>query len=151
MGAPALNLPSTQEVDAAQAAVDALRGLDLHGQPTRVRLASPDRPDEVEVILPAEALHLLLRILTHMASGHAVTVMPVEAELTTQQAADLLGVSRPYLVRLLDDGVIAHHKVGTHRRVKAVDVIEYKKRDDADRRSALDELAAEAQALDLGY
>lgn len=151
MGAAAFNLPSEQAVDAAQAAVDVLRGLDLGGRPTRVRVGAPDRADEVEVTLPAEALHLLLRILTHMASGHAVTVMPVEAELTTQQAADLLGVSRPYLVRLLDEGTIPHHKVGTHRRVKAVDVIEYKRRDDADRRSALDALAAEAQALDLGY
>lgn len=151
MGAAAFNLPSAQEADVAQAAIDALRNIDLHGQPTQVRLCSADRPEEVEVTLPGEAVHLLIRILTHMASGHAVTVMPIEAELTTQQAADLLGVSRPYLVRLLDEGAIPHHKVGTHRRVRAVDLAEYKKRDDAERRQAADELAAEAQNLDLGY
>jgi excisionase family DNA binding protein len=86
-----------------------------------------------------------------MANGHAVTVMPVQAELTTQQAADLLGGSRPYLVRLLEDGRIPFHKVGTHRRVRAADVMQYKARRRGESRQVLDELTREAQDLGLGY
>ncbi len=150
MSVAAFSLPNEQEVDEAQAAVDVLRDVEAH-RPTRFRLVGAEPSDEVDVTLPGEAFHLLVRILTHMASGHAVTVLPVEAELTTQQAADLLGVSRPFLVKLLDGGVIPHHKAGTHRRVRAVDLMDYKTRDDAERRGVADELAAEAQRLGLGY
>ncbi len=150
MSALAFDLPDEQQVSEAQAAVDILRRV-TSSHASRVRLAIDDPASEVEVTLPRETLHLLMRILTHMASGHAVTIMPVEAELTTQQAADLLGVSRPFLVKLLDEGTIPHHKVGTHRRVRAVDLMAYKRRDDAARRRAADALTAEAEALGLGY
>lgn len=78
-------------------------------------------------------------------------VLPVDAELTTQEAADLLQVSRPFLVEQLEQGVISHRKVGTHRRVRAQDVIEYKHALDQSRLKVLDELAAYAQELDMGY
>lgn len=116
-----------------------------------MRFVSSEKSEEIEVTLPAEALHLLVRILSHMANGDAVTLMPVQAELTTQKAADLLGVSRPYLIRLLEDGTIPHRKVGTHRRVRAVDLVAYRQKDDVERREALDGLTAEAQELGLGY
>jgi excisionase family DNA binding protein len=101
--------------------------------------------------LPVAAAHLLEHLLTEMAHGNAVTLIPVHAELTTQEAADYLNVSRPYLVRLLEENAIAFHKVGTHRRVRFQDLKAYKDQMDAKREKAMSELVADAQELGLGY
>ncbi|AVK07578.1 MULTISPECIES: helix-turn-helix domain-containing protein [Pseudomonas aeruginosa group] len=103
------------------------------------------------VQLPAFALRLLDEILSELAMGNAVKVVPIHAELTTQEGADLLNVSRPHLVKLLDENVIPHTKVGRHRRVKFADLMDYKQRRTAESRQAMDELAAQAQELGMGY
>lgn len=103
------------------------------------------------VPLPPGALEFLLEILSEMAQGNAVTIIPTHAELTSQQAADLLNISRPYLVKLLESGKIPFHKAGTHRRIRFEDLMAYKSERDKESGDAMDELAKQAQDLDMGY
>lgn len=105
--------------------------------------------DAGSLVLPRSAVELMARILAHMAAGQSVSVVPLHAELTTQQAADILNVSRPFLVGLLDDGEIEYRMVGTHRRIKASSLISYQRQDDARQRGAADELTALSQELGL--
>ena len=101
--------------------------------------------------LPRAATRLLSTVLTEMAAGNAVTLIPVHAEMTTQEAADYLNVSRPFLVGLLEAGEIPYRKVGSRRRVQFRDVKAYKDKTDREREKVLDTLAAQAQDLGMGY
>ena len=103
------------------------------------------------VTLPATALRLLVDILAQMAEGNAISLIPVSTELTTQEAADLLNVSRPYMVSLVESGEIPHRKVGSHRRILAKDIMIYKTKIDEARLKALSELSEQAQKLKMGY
>lgn len=122
------------------------------GRKSSVRLQLLDDGEETETIdVPTSALRLFLHLLTEMSQGNAVTLIPTHAELTTQQAADLLNVSRPYLVKLLDEGKIPCRTVGKYRRVRFDDLTAYKRKDDEARAKVLDQLSAEAQELGMGY
>lgn len=145
-------LPTPRVAAEAEAALRALSPVGRR-RPKRtvcVRTETDDA-DEVSVVVPAEAFEMFLAVLAEMANGNAVTIVPVHAELTTQEAADLLNVSRPHLVKLLDEDKIPHRMVGTHRRVLAADLLAFKRDDDAKRKAAADELVAEAEKLGLGY
>ena len=110
-----------------------------------IQVPGLDRP----VVLPAPAVRLLVELLATMAEGHAVTLIPVHAELTTQQAADALNVSRPFLVKLLETNAIPFRLVGTHRRVRFEDLMRYKQSIDAKRLEVLKQLTEESEALGL--
>lgn len=119
--------------------------------PAQVVVQIKGRPAAETLSIPLAALKLLGRILDEMARGNIVMLTPVHAELTTQEAADLLNVSRPFLIKLLDEGAIPCRKVGRHRRIRFDDLMEYKRRIDSARSEVLDELVAQAQELDMGY
>lgn len=144
-------LPTPGEAVEARKAVRGLAEVlgKRSAKPIKVR-ASGDG-SEASVTVPREAFQLFLELLGHMANGDSVTLMPIHAELTTQEAADLMNVSRPFLVQLLDEGKIPHRMVGTHRRIRAAELLEYIEKDRQARQATLDELAAEAQKHKLGY
>ena len=121
------------------------------GRRSSVRIQFLDGGEAEAVVVPASAVRLFLHLLTEMSQGNAVTLIPTHAELTTQQAADLLNVSRPYMVKLLDDGKLPCRTVGKYRRVRFDDVMAFKRKDDDARAKILDQLTAEAQELGMGY
>ena len=104
-----------------------------------------------KIKLPKPVLYLLIEILDEVAKGNAVNLTPVHAELTTQEAADILHVSRPYLVKLLEQGKMPFHKVGTWRRVLYQDVMNYKQKITEERLKVLGKLTSQAQDMDMGY
>jgi excisionase family DNA binding protein len=115
-----------------------------------VRLRSTEEDTE-EITLPANLARLVRDVLAYVAQGQPVTVLPVLAELTTNQAADLLGVSRPHLIKLLETGEIAFRQVGTKRRVPVSDLLRYREENKARRLQTLAALQADAQELGMGY
>ncbi|MGH7882630.1 MAG: helix-turn-helix domain-containing protein [Candidatus Dormibacteraceae bacterium] len=107
--------------------------------------------EETSFCVPKFAMSLLIKALEYMVQGNPVAIFPYNAEVTTQQAADLLNVSRPYIVKLVEEGRIPHRKVGSRRRILMADLAAYKNRDDQIRQRAIEQLIEEAQRLNLGY
>ncbi|MFN8442933.1 MAG: excisionase family DNA-binding protein [Caldilineaceae bacterium] len=142
--------PSESEALLAQETSQRLATLLGEKNAIKMQILEGSEPNEV-VSIPSSAMRLLVQILSEMAQGNAVVLTPIHAELSTQQAADLLNVSRPYVVELLENDVIPHRKVGTHRRVLLEDILRYKNEIKAKRREVLHELTAQAQELNLGY
>lgn len=130
---------------------------ELARQGSLLLLKKPNKKLRVEVgrsqsiLLPASVRHTLEQALGFVADGRAVKVVPEDAELTTQQLADMLFVSRPFAVKLLENGELPFRKVGKHRRVLVEDARRYKEQLDNKRLDTLNKLAAQAQKLDLGY
>jgi excisionase family DNA binding protein len=135
-----------EEAIIAKEAANKLKALSLAG--TDLKLRAVENADII-VPLPARAIEMIVAVLLAMAEHKPVSVIPHTAELTTQQAADFLNVSRPHLVSLVDKGEIAHRMVGTHRRVCVADLLAYKKRSDEKRRAAIHSMVAEAQKRGL--
>lgn len=137
--------PDPGDVTVAVEALSRIRSyLTHHPDEQTVRLVVNGESSEA-LDLPRSAVELLARILAHLAAGQGVSVVPSHAELTTQQAADMLNVSRPFLIGLLEAGEIDYRRVGKHRRVRASSLLDYLRRDDQRRRQAADELSALTQ------
>jgi len=141
--------PSPDDVALARISGQLLAPYTASDSPLRMRVTDTEQEQPIE--LPAGAVALLVDILETMASGRGVTLIPENVEITTVQAADILHVSRPFLIKLLEEGRIPYRKVGQHRRIRMEDVMAYKAAIDREREVILDELAAEAQELNMGY
>jgi excisionase family DNA binding protein len=107
--------------------------------------------NDAKIALPKAAMRVLIEALTYISEGREVVVKPLNDELTTQKAAEFLQVSRPFLIKMLENGEIPFRKVGKHRRVLLSDLDDYKQRIDETRLKVLNELAAQAQELEMGY
>ena len=142
-------VPEAGDVELARAALRVLAGAVTAGAdahtPVTLKLAESGE----EVVVPKAILDLLGDALENLARGEGVTLVSANAELTTQQAAELLNVSRPFVIRLLDEGKIEHRLVGTHRRVKTSSLLAYLRADDEQRKAAADELSAMTHELGL--
>jgi excisionase family DNA binding protein len=118
---------------------------------SRLQTACLVGPNGESIELPDAAFEALKVIIDALARGQTITVIPHNKDLTTQEAADLLHVSRPHLIKLLEAGQLPYHHVGTHRRIRTEDVLAYQERRDQTRKTALDELARTSEELPDGY
>lgn len=146
-------LPKTRDIASAEAAVASMgkfiskdRNRNFH-----FTLQKVHENKVIEFSLTPLVVELIFRTLVHIAKGNAVTIMPFHAELTTQEAADFLNISRPFLIQLLDKEKIPFRKVGRHRRILFEDLMKYKERSKAKGRKIREQLTDEAQDLDVGY
>jgi excisionase family DNA binding protein len=138
-------VPDRADIDQAREAIEALARFELRP----AEIAIEDAGHRMHAVLPVAAVGLLQDLLREMAQGHAISLVPTHAELTTQQAADALNVSRPFLVKLLESGALPHRKVGTHRRIRFDDLMRYKHAIDAQRRETLKKLTEDSEELGL--
>ncbi len=141
--------PSEPEALIARTSKQLLARYVRENQSLTVQVIDVDYQEPIE--LPAGAVSLLLNILGAMASGQSITLIPENVELSTAQAADILHVSRPFLIKLLEEGQIPFRRVGKHRRIRMEDVMNYKRAIDHQREAVLDQLVAEVQEQNMGY
>lgn len=144
-----VRLPTPADVEQAKISS---RTLSKYADVDRVQLAIRGCNGESDdLVLSGHVLQILLDVLSEMSKGNAISLIPHHQELSTQEAANLLNVSRPFLVGLLEKGEIPFRKVGAHRRVLLRDVLGYKESTDILRAQALDDLAALSQGEGMGY
>lgn len=144
----AVSLPE-QETALARGSSKALAEFDAAGSPLTLRLENLQTGQKVETIVPATAVRVLADVLARMAEGQSVALIPLHAELSTQQAADLLNVSRPYFIKLLEEGKMPFRKVGEQRRVRYQDLLCYIEESQKAAQRALEEMTADAERLGL--
>jgi excisionase family DNA binding protein len=155
MGKPPMSLSSVKnpslptDDDVLLAAESSRKLAAIIGNDDKARLCLIDGDEKL--VVPVSAIRLLADILNQMAQGNAVSLLPIGHNLTTQQAADMLNVSRPYLVKLLEAGEIGFTKVGRHRRIKYQDLMAYMEKLDDNSRQSVDTLSRTAQDLGMGY
>jgi excisionase family DNA binding protein len=140
-----LSLPGPKEVESAELIDKELSSLIEMEGGHEIMLVFRKGGKDVELPFPSLALNLLMRIMEQMALGNCVKLMPIHAELTTQEAADILNVSRPYVVKLLEKEEIPFHKVGSHRRIKLEDLMGYKEKMLSESKKARERLAILSQ------
>lgn len=142
-------IPSQKDIEISTESSRVLASsLNSRNATQKIKIES-ENGEEKTLSIPSVAYELLIEILAQMSQGNAVTLVPVRAELSTQQAANLLNVSRPHLVKLLDRNDIPYRKVGKHRRILAKDLYSYKDEIDRKRSQSLDELTALTEELGL--
>ena len=140
------------EQEVALNSVNSLKKGEKNGRMNKTKIVKLSLPESNEIIeIPLKAFTLLKSILSNMAEGKSMALILSDSKISTQQAANILNVSRPHLVKLLENGKIPFRKVGSHRRIQLNDLIDYKIKIKANKRAYLNELAKEAQALNLGY
>jgi excisionase family DNA binding protein len=143
------HLPTPQEIEQAK---QSSRTLSKYANAERVQLVVRGSNGEADdLILSGHVLQLLLDVLAEIAKGNAISLMPMNQEISTQEAATMLNVSRPFLVGLLEKHEMPFRKVGAHRRVLLQDVLEYKERGDQRRTEALDQLTAISAYTEKGH
>lgn len=144
-------LPSAEEVALAKVGSQELSAvLESSGDIQHFEVVGKDGETH-SVQLPSSAVQLMIEVLTQLGQGNSVNITPIHAELTTQEAADLLNMSRPTFIKLLDEGALPHTRSGNRRKIAFVDVMSYKQLLDEKRKSALDELSSLDQEVGLGY
>jgi excisionase family DNA binding protein len=145
------SLPSKKAMEAAVSSQRELAAfISTKAETQRIQVIDENNePHQIDI--PTSAIRLLVDILAELGEGNAVKVIPIHAELTTQEAADLLNVSRPHVVKLLETNALKGHKTGKHRRILFADLMEYKNKRLAESEAAMDELTQQAQQLKMGY
>jgi excisionase family DNA binding protein len=141
----AVVIPRPEESLVAKSALDKVKSAMRSQKPVKMQFEGSKEAIEV----PQSALAALDHALTSVAAGEPFGILSANAELTTQQAAELLNVSRPYVIKLLDAGEIEYRKVGTHRRIYASSLMRYMHEDDKKRNAAADALTAEL--FEMGF
>ncbi|MFJ3820328.1 helix-turn-helix domain-containing protein [Streptomyces nodosus] len=142
-----VKLPDDKRQAASQALTKVRAHLAEHQDASQIQVTVRDSGDREPLTLPREVVELLASLLAHLGAGRAVSIVPSVAELTTQQAADMLNVSLPFLIGLLDTGEIGCRAVGSHRRITESSLLEYQRRDDLRRRQVADELGRLGQEM----
>ena len=142
-----MTLPSEEDKRLAENSIQQVKEALIHAGGSAFIEVELDEGHPIKI--PRMALKMLFKILQEIEKGNAVSIIPVGAEVTTQKAAELLGFSRPYIVKLLEEGKIPFRKIGRHRRVMLEDVLEYKKNFKREQREILNQMIAEDQELGL--